>query len=229
MDEEEISLSGGRSTPGVVRLGDTVRRPLREGLAESLLGYLEAAGFSDAPRFLGRDDKSRAILTYIEGSVPSELGHFDDAALAAAAGLLRRFHDATAEFPVVVEASAEVVCHNDFSPTNAVFRDGLPIALIDFDTLAPGTRLWDLGYSAFTWLDLGNEDYSGDEQLRRLAVFAGGYGLATCPPEVILSHATVRQNALAATARAAGQSDMAEWAAAAAEWTARHMASKSMP
>ncbi|MGV0908850.1 phosphotransferase [Martelella sp. FOR1707] len=229
MREKEIPLSGGRFTPGVVRLGDTVRRPLREGLAESLLGYLEAAGFSDAPRFLGRDDKSRAILTYIEGSVPSELGHFDDAALAAAAGLLRRFHDATAEFPVVVEASAEVVCHNDFSPTNAVFRDGLPIALIDFDTLAPGTRLWDLGYSAFTWLDLGNDDYSGAEQLRRLAVFAYGYGLAACPAEAILSYAVVRQNALAAKARAAGQSDMAEWAAAAAEWTARHMASMSMP
>ncbi|MGV0878492.1 phosphotransferase [Martelella sp. FLE1502] len=229
MDEEEISLSGGRFTPGVVRLGDTVRRPLREGLAESLLGYLAEAGFSGAPRFLGRDDKSRAILTYVEGSVPSELGHFDDAALAAAAGLLRRFHDATVEFPVVVEASAEVVCHNDFSPTNAVFRDGLSIALIDFDTLAPGARLWDLGYSAFTWLDLGNDDYSGAEQLRRLAVFADGYGLAACPAEAILSHAVVRQNALAAKARAAGQSDMAEWATAAAEWTARHMASKSMP
>ncbi|AQZ53571.1 phosphotransferase [Martelella mediterranea] len=229
MDEEEISLSGGRFTPGVVRLGYTVRRPLREGLAESLLTYLEIAGFSGAPRFRGRDDKCRAVLTYIEGSVPSELGHFEDAALAAAAGLLRRFHDATAGFPAVGEAAAEVVCHNDFSPTNAVFRDGLPYAVIDFDTLAPGTRLWDLGYSAFTWLDIGNDDYSGAEQLRRLAVFADGYGLAACPAEAILSHAVVRQNALAAKARAAGQSDIAEWAAVAAEWTARHMASKSMP
>ena len=34
--------------------------------------------------------------------------------------------------------------------------------MIDFDTAAPGTRLWDLGYSVMSWLDLGDDGYTGN-------------------------------------------------------------------
>jgi len=31
-------------------------------------------------------------------------------------------------------------------PSNTVFRNGVPVALIDWDTAAPGPRAWDLGW-----------------------------------------------------------------------------------
>ena len=30
-----------------------------------------------------------------------------------------------------------------------------PTGMIDFDTARPGSRLWDLTYSVWTWLDFG--------------------------------------------------------------------------
>lgn len=50
----EVPLAGGRTTEGVVRVGDTVRRPTkaRAPFVHELLRHLEARGFSGAPRFL---------------------------------------------------------------------------------------------------------------------------------------------------------------------------------
>ena len=221
MSTEETPLTGGRITAGVVRVGDTVRRPVTRDRTHvhDLLLHLEERGFDAVPRFLGVDDQQREVLSFIPGHVPDDLGHFDDAQLAAAARLLRRFHDATSDFPFVLDMGAEVMCHNDWGPPNAVFRDRLPCGIIDFDTLAPGLRLWDLGYFAFAWLDLGDEDYTGGEQIRRLDVVAQAYGMAGCAAPQIAIHALARQAALAAAGRVQGKTDMAEWASAAADWT----------
>jgi aminoglycoside phosphotransferase (APT) family kinase protein len=75
--------------------------------------------------------------------------------LIAAARLTRRYHDATAGSTSA--KGAEVVCHNDLSPCNFVFRDGSPIAIIDFDSGALGARSDDLGYALFLWLNLGTD------------------------------------------------------------------------
>jgi Ser/Thr protein kinase RdoA (MazF antagonist) len=221
MGADEVPLTGGRVTAGVVRVGNTVRRPMRgdHGRQHALLRHLEAKGFDGAPRFLGIDEQGREVLSYLEGEVPADLGHFDDAQLAAAARLLRRFHDATADFA----ASAETICHNDFTPSNAVFRDGVPLGMIDFDTARPGLRLWDLGYSAFAWLDLGDDTYTGAEQIRRLTGFAEAYGLPACGAPEIAVHALARQTSLAASSRGKGATATAEWAAACADWTAAHV------
>src|SRR5262249_31065330 len=58
---EEVPLLGGMSTPGVVRLGDTVRRPLKADAeyVHDLLLYLERCGFDGAPRYLGVDERGR--------------------------------------------------------------------------------------------------------------------------------------------------------------------------
>jgi aminoglycoside phosphotransferase (APT) family kinase protein len=48
-------------------------------------------------------------------------------------------------------APSEVVCHNDPGPNNFVFRDDVPVGLIDFDMAAPGDPLDDLGYMAWAW------------------------------------------------------------------------------
>src|SRR5262245_16638835 len=93
----ELPLEGGRTTAGVVRIGDTVRRPLKANapFVHELLRHLEARGFSGAPRFLGTDSEGRETLSFLPGDVPPELGHFSDAQLMAAARLLRQLHDAT--------------------------------------------------------------------------------------------------------------------------------------
>ncbi|EJJ29608.1 hypothetical protein [Rhizobium sp. CF142] len=99
----------------------------------------------------------------------------------------------------------------------------------DFDTLAPGLRLWDLGYFAFAWLDLGDDDYTGDEQIRRLEVVAQAYGMARCAATQIAIHALARQTALAVAGRVQGKPDMADWAAAAADWTVLNVLEKLSP
>jgi hypothetical protein len=224
-------LTGGRTTPGVVRVGDTVRRPiLRDsGFARDCLLHLERVGFCGSPRFLGVDDSGREILSFLPGSVPSDLGDYSDAQLAMAAALLRRFHDSTATMASVRLGGFEVACHNDWAPTNTVFSGGEPVAMIDFDTASPGERLWDLGYSAFTWLDLGNEDIAADEQIRRLGVFAQGYGSADCTASRIAVYAVARQTALAASTRAFGKSEVADWASRCAAWTALNVLERLLP
>jgi thiamine kinase-like enzyme len=43
------------------------------------------------------------------------------------------------------------MCHHDPGPNNVVFQGSQPIAFIDFDMIAPGDRLEDLGYMAWSW------------------------------------------------------------------------------
>jgi len=97
----EIPLQGGDVTDGVVRVGDTVRRPANTSTpaVHALLRHLEAAGFDGAPRVLGVDEFGREILTFVPGrdGVPAE--SVTDEALVGLAGLLRRYHDATVGFP----------------------------------------------------------------------------------------------------------------------------------
>ena len=224
-------LSGGRSTGGVVRIGDTVRRPIMRDatFGHQCLLHLERIGFGHAPRFQGVDDVGREVLSFIPGVVPTNLGPCPDNQLAAAGNLLRRFHDATTDMPTVRTQGFEVACHNDWAPTNTVFVDGMPVAMIDFDTARPGERLWDLGYSAFTWLDLGNDAHAPAEQVRRLGVFGAGYGHAGCTATRIAVYALARQVALAASARKRGKVQVAEWAAACADWTALNLVERLLP
>ena len=178
VNEPEVPLAGGRLTAGVVRVGDTVRRPggAHSAFVDRLLRHLDAVGFESAPRALGVDERGRDVLTFIAGWVPPNLDHFPDGTLTAVARLLRRFHDATAgsEFA----AGHEVVCHNDPSPCNVVFVAGRPVALIDFDAAAPGARLRDVAYAGWLWTLSADDDAPPvAEQARRLRLMAESYGL----------------------------------------------------
>jgi serine/threonine protein kinase len=174
----EVPLTGGRITEGVTRVGDTVRRPLKQNspFVHDLLAHLHDQGFDGAPRYLGVDELGREVFSFLPGEVPPELdAAIPDKSLVAAARLIRRYHDAAACSPLA--AYHETVCHNDLSPCNFVFRGGLPVGIIDFDSAAPGARLQDVGYALFLWLNLGRDGPPPTEQARRIKRFCDAYGI----------------------------------------------------
>lgn len=200
MSVREIPLIGDVSE-GVVRVGATVRRPMRptSPSVHALLRHLESAGFDRAPRALGTDERGRAILTYVEGVVPAHplpAYAVSDEALIALARLLRRFHDVAASFvppPGAVwengsapEGPVELVGHCDVTPANVVFRktgrDLLPYALIDFDMARPTTRLFDVVTTLRHWAPLA-DPLDRDPVQRsldaaaRVRAFCDAYGL----------------------------------------------------
>lgn len=174
----ELPLTGGRLTPGVVRVGDTVRRPASPAspFVEQLLNHLARKGFAGCPQHLGRDDQGREALSFLPGHVPPRWQRFTDDQVAAAAGLLRQLHDATRD--LASGLSGEVICHHDPGPNNTVFRDGRPVAFIDFDFAAPGHPLEDLGYLAWAWCISSRPDRGPvAEQACQVRILADAYGL----------------------------------------------------
>jgi len=204
----EIPLGGGDVTEGVVRVGDTVRRPRgpHSGSVALYLQHLEHAGFAGAPRWLGVDDRGRDILDYVFGEVPSappDSWSTTDHVLADVARLLHALHDASAGFtppPGAVWFGADVqvdlpdevaeldvgfdlVTHSDVTPQNVVFREGRPVAIIDYDLTRPTTRLLDVVNTAMHWVPLKHPAdreavYAGADPVARLRLFVDAYGLA---------------------------------------------------
>lgn len=183
----EQRLQGGFVT-AVVRVGDTVRRPPSADaeFAHALLGWFERCGWSGAPRFLGTDERGREVLSFIDGHVawepvqPPSVN--SEASLARVAVLVREFHDLTAGTPLA--AGAEVVCHNDLSPKNTVYRsDGTglrPTAFIDWDIAAPGRRIHDIAHVCWQFLGAGLGAGLGADVAdagRRMRLVCDAYGL----------------------------------------------------
>ena len=221
MGVDEVPLSGGRITQGVVRVADTVRRPPQPNseLVRVLLAHLAALHLEIAPRYLGTDQQGREMFSYLAGDVPVELdASFSDATLTIAAQLIRRFHDATAATELA--SGQEVVCHNDLSPCNFVFRSGKPVAMIDFDNAAPGTRLHDLGYAVFLWLNLGTDGPDATEQARRIEIFCDAYG--TAPGTGIINAIETAVAANIQRLRADERLTDVEWWQAQLDWIEQH-------
>jgi Ser/Thr protein kinase RdoA (MazF antagonist) len=189
---QEVALGGNLNQ--AVRVGGTVRR--RAGpwtpAVHALLRYLDASGF-EAPRVLGMDDRGREILGYIPGEayagaenpVPDRV--LDEEHLVEAARLLRQYHDVVADFApppdaqwrLITPTTHELICHNDWSPWNALFREGQLAVMLDWDMAGPGSRLWDVGTAAACWVTLmsGAKLFSLAERAQRLRIFCDAYGL----------------------------------------------------
>ncbi|MDN3354968.1 aminoglycoside phosphotransferase family protein [Actinomadura sp. DC4] len=173
----EEPLIGDGVTRGIVRIGDTVRRPVRPFTAtvQAYLRHLHQAGFSAAPVPFGIDGQGREVLSFVPGDAPREPlppEATGEDVLIALAGLIRRLHDAAQGWTPPADAAwggvpgaetvrispvdgeAELVGHRDYCPGNVVFRDGLPAALIDFDLAKPTTRLYDIANALYWWAPL---------------------------------------------------------------------------
>lgn len=172
-DGPEIELPAGDVTVGVVRVGDTVRRPRQDtsaGVAE-YLRYLERAGFDRAPRYLGVDTRGRDVLSYLAGEVPGdpvEPWAAADEVLPSVGRLTRALHDASVGFvpsaPIrpyvagrpqpVLPDEPPLVAQRDITPQNTVFRGGEAWGLVDFDLSDWTTRSVDLANTAMHWVPL---------------------------------------------------------------------------
>jgi hypothetical protein len=198
-DDSEVLAGGVGNAGAVLRVGDEVHRPASAHTVgiHALLRFLERDGFEGAPRVLGtRSGVER--LRYISGDVP--IPPFpswsqSDEVLASTALLLRRYHDAVANFVPPEDATwsteladptpgeNSVLCHNDVCPENVVYRDSTAVALLDFEFAAPGRRLWDLAALVRMCVPLDTDDDAvrtgrgGLDPFRRLRVAAHGYGV----------------------------------------------------
>ncbi|MFC6084254.1 phosphotransferase enzyme family protein [Sphaerisporangium aureirubrum] len=192
MQHDEEPLSGGNVSEGVVRVGDTVRRPAGPWTpaVHALLAHLHSVGFDAAPRPLGIDDQGREILTFLPGQVvwPDRFSLLEPAhRLAHVARMIRDFHDAVQDFAAPPDArwqtlippdSSEIIAHHDLAPWNLVVGDGTPWAFIDWDAAGPGSRLWDLAYAVHGFIPLSaHPDWQRHDAAERLRVFVDAYGL----------------------------------------------------
>jgi hypothetical protein len=201
-DGEEIPLTGGDVTEGLVRVGDTVRRPPGERfqLVRALLTHLESAGFEGAPRFLGVDSAGREVLTYVDGEVagrPHPRWIADEERMLSVARLVRAYDDAAVGFGIPADIPApieppglpelvdppELVGHQDITPENVVFRDGRAYALIDFDLANPVSRAREMVNLMLWWAPFGDDSdldpgMRGLDRPRRCRLIADAYDLS---------------------------------------------------
>ena len=177
MPDVEIPLEGGNITAGVVRVGDTVRRPLgaSSDLTHAVLLHLEAAGFPHSPRFLGIDDQGREILTYAPGRTiwPHEADLLDrGGCVEPVAALVARLWEAMTTFP-------SPLAHGDLAPWNVVLGDDGTWTLIDWDEVAPDEPATELAYVLHTFLPLWPTSTFADDDVelrRRIEVFTARLG-----------------------------------------------------
>ncbi len=205
----EQPLAGGMGSGGaVVRVGDTVRRPVRPHTATvaAFLRHLEAVGFDGAPRHLGCDDEGREVLSFIEGEValppfPAWVG--SDELLLAVARLQRRLHEAARSFVAPPDATWDranlpapapgaIVCHNDLCVENVVVRDGRVAGFIDFDFAAPSDRLLDIAIAARHWVPMRDPvdvdpELRGLDQVVRFRAFADAHALPRRAREAVVA------------------------------------------
>lgn len=196
-------LQGGVANAGAVaRVGNEVRRPSNPNSAaiHRFLDHVRQRGFEGAPRPIAVDPDGGERLVFVEGDVPippyPDWAQTDEA-LASTARLIRGLHDASAGFdhadaiwsrelgdgdadPMTDEI---VMCHNDVCMENIVFRDGVAVALLDFDFAAPGRRTHDVAAFARMCVPIDDDPSAAllgwhpADRPRRLAVIADAYGL----------------------------------------------------
>ena len=142
---------------------------------------------------------------FIEGEVPTipypEWSQLDSA-LVSTVELLRGLHDGAKSFDtrgftwndsLADPAGGTVVCHNDVCLENVVFRDGVAVALLDFEFAAPGRPVYDLAQLARLCVPIENDfdqarlGWLPADRPARLRLVADAYGLGRDGREELLT------------------------------------------
>ncbi|MFC0680641.1 phosphotransferase enzyme family protein [Lysobacter korlensis] len=231
--DEDVLAEGGVTR--VVRLGDTVRRPVRPFTAtvHAFLRHLHESRVDFVPAPLGYDDEGREVLSFVPGDIPVEplpAWATREAVLVGLARLIRRMHDAAEEWTAPPDAvwgripgapvanvvplfeTPELVAHSDYCPGNVVFRDGVPAAFIDFDLARPTTRVADCVNALYWWAPLLHPadraaSLADADVAQRVRVFADAYGLDAAQRALVVRTAVQRSRNSLLTMRAAADAD----------------------
>jgi Ser/Thr protein kinase RdoA (MazF antagonist) len=229
----------GNATTGVVRVGNTVRRPSGPwtDAVDAFLAHLHEVGFAGAPRPLGRDERGRQVLEYLPGEIGAPDPQYTSGDLGEIGRMLRDFHQASAGFvpppaarwgTLIPPDRVELVVHHDPAPWNLVRRPR-GWALIDWDAAGPGSRLWDLAYAVQTAVPLRAER-AASASLTALRALVDGYGLDDAERIELVELLPRRAEAMVTMLRSAGEEGRQPWSRIWAEdgafWqsTARHLA-----
>lgn len=232
-DAEETLATGG--VTHVVRIGSTVRRPVRPftPTVQAYLSHVRGRGFLDCPEPLGQDGDGREVLSYVAGDVPVDplpASATTTAALEALGRLVRRLHDAADGWVPPADAVwggipghrpagvvplfdvPELVSHMDYCPGNVVFRDGRPAALIDFDLARPTTRVADLANALRWWAPLLDPVDRAPSLVdadvpARVRAFADAYGMTAAQRAQLIGVASQGVANSLLTSRAAAEVD----------------------
>lgn len=198
MPYKEIMLEGGSRTR-VVKKGNTILRDAGPWSVSvlSLLAHLEAEGFEGSPRVMGSgfDKKGREMLSYIDGEIVHPAPWSDEGAIAIG-GLLRKLHDATSTFKPPRNAiwrgwhgrslrgSKMVFGHCDLAPWNIISKQGIPFAVIDWETAGPVDAMIELAQVCWLNAQLCDDDIaeraglkSADIRANQLKLIVEAYGL----------------------------------------------------
>ncbi len=211
VDEGEASIPSNYGDPSihwfdklpdkrVFRVGQVLHRQTGAwaSAVHSLLDHLERAGFTGAPRVVGTgfDSEGLETLTFIEGQF-TQPGPWTIEGAVAVGRLLKSLHEATESFLPSPNAiwrpwfgrdlggHRKTIGHCDAGPWNLVARDGMPVALIDWDFAGPVDPLVDLAQACWLNAKLHSDDVAAREGLpslhdraHHLRAIVDGYGLA---------------------------------------------------
>lgn len=188
---------------------ETVTRPAgpHTQTVHSFLQHLREKGLDCVPEPISLDDETET-LRFIEGESGGDgwKNQHDEQGLRSAARLLRRIHDASADWvppdnAVFARSTAEggdVFVNGDPGPWNFVWRDGEAVALIDWDFLHRAPRLDDVAY-ALLWFAPMRDDEAAltwhhfarvPDRRARIEAFLDDYGM---PADFDVADAVVRR------------------------------------
>ena len=149
---------------------ETVTRPAgpHTRTVHSFLRHVRGKGLDCVPEPVSLDDETET-LRFIEGESGGDgwRHQHPEHGLRSAARLLRRIHDAAADWvppddaffaAPTVEGGGDVFVNGDPGPWNFVWRDGEAVALIDWDFLHRAPRLHDVAYALLWFAPLRDDE-----------------------------------------------------------------------